>query len=168
MDNFMQLAKERYSVRKYKDTPIEDDKLDQIIEAGIVAPTAHNEQPWRCYVLKSPEALKKINDLTTCAFHAPVVLMFTYNKDEQWKNPLEEGVTAGQEDVSIVATHMMLEAWELGIGSCWVNYFPNTKTEEAFNIPDNERVVLLMPMGYAAEGSHPSHYHSRDELVKEL
>ena len=63
MDNFMQLAKERYSVRKYKDTPIEDDKLDQIIEAGIVAPTAHNEQPWRCYVLKSAEKDQRSDDL---------------------------------------------------------------------------------------------------------
>lgn len=172
MEDFMTLAKARYSVGKYKDTPIEDEKLDKIIEAGIIAPTAHNEQPWRCYVLRSPEALKKINDLTACAFHAPVVLMFTYNKDEQWKNPLEEGVTAGQEDVSIVATHMMLEAWELGIGSCWVNYFPNTKTEEAFNLPDNERVVLLMPMGYAQDGVHAAHLHnenrSKDELVKTL
>ena len=76
MEDFMTLAKARYSVRKYKDTPIEDDKLDKIIEAGIIAPTAHNEQPWRCYVLRSPEALKKINDglRFSCASGADVHL----------------------------------------------------------------------------------------------
>ena len=81
--NFETLIRERYSVRDYKDTPIEDEKLAKILEAGRIAPTAGNRQPQRIYVLKSPEALAKIREHTPCAFNAPVVLIVAYNKDEQ-------------------------------------------------------------------------------------
>ena len=169
---FMELAKERYSVRKFSDKPIEKEKLDAILEAGRIAPTGHNYQPYRVYVLKSEEAISKIRSLTRCAFNAPVVLMVTVRKDEEWVNPFEHGIRAGEQDASIVATHMMLEAWELGIGSCWVNYFPVTQTADAFALPLNEVPLLLMPIGYAAEGVHPAHLHtqrrSNEELVKEL
>jgi len=67
---FMELAKARYSVRKFSDKPIEKEKLDAILEAGRIAPTGHNYQPYRVYVLQSPEALEKIRGLTRCAFNA--------------------------------------------------------------------------------------------------
>ena len=81
--------------------------------------------------------------------------MFTYRTDEEWHNPLEKCAHSGIQDVSIVAAHAMFEAWELGIGSCWVNYFPNSKIEEAFGLPENEKLVLLMPIGYPAEDAKP-------------
>ena len=169
---FIDLAKERYSVRKFSDRPVEQEKLDRIIEAALVAPTAKNSQPWRMYVLKSEEALAKINALSRCIFGAPVVLLFTYDRNEEWKSPLEDGVHAGVEDASIVATHVMLEAWVQGLGSLWVNLFPNTETERAFDLPESERSVLLMPIGYADEGSGPSERHAlsrpADELVRYL
>lgn len=169
---FMDLAKARYSVRKFSDKPVEKEKLDAILEAGRIAPTGHNYQPYRVYVLQSPEALEKIRGLTRCAFNAPVVLMVTVRKDEEWVNPFEHSIRAGEQYASIVATHMMLEAWEQGIGSCWVNYFPVTQTADAFGLELNEVPLLLMPMGYAAEGVHAAHLHterrSNEELVKVL
>ena len=166
------VIRERYSVRDYKDTPIPADVLAEILEAARIAPTAGNRQPQRIYVLKSPEALAKIREITVCAFNAPVVLLFAYAADEQWTNPLEEGICAGQQDASIVATHVMLRAWDLGIGSCWVNRFPNTETGKAFGLPDNEVPVLLMPLGYPAEGNTPGPKHAQrkalEETVKEL
>ena len=169
---FLELAKKRFSVRKFTDQPVEKEKLDKVLEAGNIAPTAKNLQPQRIYVLQSEEALKKAYALTPCCYGAKTVLLFTYDIDEEWTNPLEDMIHSGDQDVSIVATHIMLEAEEQGLSTCWVNYFPNTKTEEAFNLPDNERVVLLMPMGYAQDGVHAAHLHnenrSRDELVKEL
>ena len=133
----MELAKARYSVRKFSDKPIEKAKMDAILEAGRIAPTGHNYQPYRVYVLQSPEALEKIRGLTRCAFNAPVVLMVTVRKDEEW-----------------------------------VNYFPVTKTADAFGLELNEVPLLLMPMGYAAEGVHAAHLHnerrSNEELVKVL
>lgn len=95
---FMDLAKARYSVRKFSDKPVEKEKLDAILEAGRIAPTGHNYQPYRVYVLQSPEALEKIRGLTRCAFNAPVVLMVTVRKDEEWVNPFEHSIRAGEQD----------------------------------------------------------------------
>lgn len=167
---FMDLAKSRYSVRKFSDKPIEKEKLDAILEAGRIAPTGHNYQPYRVYVLQSAEALEKIRGLTRCAFNAPVVLMVTVRKDEEWVNPFEYSIRAGEQDASIVATHMMLEAWDLGIGSCWVNFFPVTKTADAFQLELNEVPLLLLPIGYAAAGAKAAPQHaqrrSNDEPCK--
>ena len=105
---FLELAKLRYSVRKYSGKVVPKETLVKILEAGNVAPTAMNLQPQRIHVLQNPQKLAIIDKLTHCRYGAPVVLVFTYNKDEDWKNPKEEGVRSGVEDVSIVATHIML------------------------------------------------------------
>lgn len=157
--DFIELAKKRYSVRKFQEAQVEQEKIDRILEAGNIAPTARNQQPQRIYVCQSKEALDKIDSLTECRYGAPVVLVFTYNKDEDWKNPLEEGVNSGVTDVSIVATHVMLRAAELDLGTCWVGYFPNTKLEKSLGIPENERSVLIMPVGYPARGAKPADMH---------
>lgn len=158
---FSELAKERYSVRKFNEKPIEDEKLAMILEAGKVAPTARNNQPQRVYVIRSEEGLAKIRSCTRCAFNAPVVLMITYDKDTMWVNPFKETVNSGEVDASIVTTHMMLQAWELGIGSCWVGYFPPDQVHETFKLPENETVVALLPIGYPAEDAVPSDRHAQ-------
>ena len=165
--DFLELAGARYSVRKYAARPVEKEKLDRILEAGNLAPTAKNLQPQRVYVLRSEEALKKVAELTPCGFGAPVVLLFTYSADEEWKNPLQEGIRSGVEDVSIVATHVMLAAASIGLGTCWVNFFANRRVEEAFGIPKNERSVLLMPVGYPAEDSAPAAMHGKCKPLAE-
>ena len=169
---FMELAKARYSVRSFDPRPIEEEKLAKILEAGNIAPTAKNSQSQRIYVLRSEEALEKVRGLTKCHYGAPVVLLIAYDRDVQFKNPFEEGVSSGQQDASIVATHIMLEAWELGIGSCWVNLFAPTQTAKAFGLPENEVPVLLLPIGYPAEDAAPSERHALvrplDETVKIL
>lgn len=170
--NFMELARSRFAVRKFSDKPVEEEKLAHILEVGNLAPTAKNIQPQRIYVLKSSEALKKLSELTHCGYGAKLVLLFTYNADEDWKNPLEEGIHSGVEDVSIVATHIMLAAAEVGLGTCWCNYFSNSRLEETFNLPKNERAVLIMPIGYAADNAKPTALHTKrkslDEIVRTL
>lgn len=156
---FMELAKRRYAVRNYSDRQVSKETLVKILEAGNVAPTAMNFQPHRIRVLQKEEDLAKLDELTHCRYGASTVLLFTYDADEDWKNPLEEGVHSGVEDVSIVATHIMLQATELGVSTIWVNYFANSELEKAFGIPENEKSVLLMPVGYAAEDSKPSTSH---------
>ena len=169
---FNDVIRERFSVRQFDERPIEEEVLQRILEAGRIAPTAANKQPWRVSVIRSDEGLEKIRAISRCAFNAPVVLLFTYDENEQWRSPLEEGITSGQQDVSIVATHMMLAAWDLGIGSCWVNFFPQSETGRAFGLPENEKPVLLLPIGYPGEKAKPSPMHSQrkplEELVKDL
>ena len=117
---FQELARMRYSVRAYQDTPIEEEKLNQILEAGRIAPTACNNQPQKIYVARSEEARKKLASVSRCTFGAPVILVVCYDHDRNWKNRLMPGYESGETDAAIVCTHMMLQAAELGIGSCWV------------------------------------------------
>lgn len=166
--DFMDLAKARYSVRKFADTPIEQEKLDRILEAALIAPSAKNSQAWRIYVARSEEALAKLNGLSRCIFGAPVVLIVGYDTTEEWHNPFEEGIHSGDQDASIVATHAMLEAWELGIGSIWVNLFPNFKTARELGLPDTFVPVCLMPMGYIASDAEPSPRHEQYRPIDEL
>ena len=164
---FMKLAAQRYSVRKFSDAPVEPEKLSAVLDAGNIAPTAKNLQPQRIYVLSSAEALEKVDGLTRCRFGAPVVLLIAYDADEDWKNPLEEGIHAGQQDASIVATHIMLAAAEAGLGTCWVNLFPNSQANEAFDLPESIVPVLLMPIGYAALDAKPSRLHDERKPLEE-
>lgn len=166
--DFTELAQARYSVRKFSDKAVESEVLKRILEAGLLAPTAKNNQPQRIYVLQSKEALDKLDSLTHCRYGAGTVLLFTYNTDEDWKNPLEEGVHSGVEDVSITATYIMLRAIELGVYTTWCNYFANSKLEQAFDLPENEKAVLIMPIGYPAEGVAPAPAHTESKKLEEI
>ena len=169
---FMELAKSRFATRKFSDKAVEAEKLSAVLEAAQIAPTAKNQQPWRIYVIQSETALAKLSELTHCAYGAKSVLLFTYKTGEVWQNPLEEGIHSGIEDVSIAATHAMLEATEQGLNTCWCNYFSNSKLEAALGLSADEKAVVLMPLGYAAPDAKPAPMHeatkSLDELVKYL
>ncbi len=168
MADLLEIMKQRYSVRDYDPRQVEPEKLARVLEAGRIAPTAKNIQPWRVRVLQSPEALEKIRGLTRCAFNAPLVLMVTVEEAEEWHNAFEPEIRAGEVDAAIVGTHMMLEAAALGLGTCWVGYFPPTKTREAFALPEGERPVFLMPLGYPAAGAAPSDRHEKRRPLMEL
>ena len=158
---FETVIRDRFSCKKFKPIKIEEEKLQKILEAGNIAPTATNAQPQRIYVIESEESIAKLDTLTRCRYGAQTVLLIAYDEVEAWKNPLQEGIQSGVEDASIVATHMMLEAYNLGIDSCWVNFFPNTKLEEAFNLPKTERSVLLLPLGYKEDDVKPLPNHTK-------
>lgn len=164
---FSELAESRYSVRKFDGRTIEQETMQTILKAGNVAPTGCNYQPQRIYVITNPEKIELLNQISKCIFGAKTVLLFTYDTNEDWKNPLENGVHSGIQDVSIVATHIMLQAWELGVGTCWVNYFSPSRLEKEFALPENEKAVLLMPVGYPAEDSEPLVMHSQYKDISE-
>ena len=162
----LELAKARYSVRKFAEKPVEEEKLQKVLAAGACAPTAKNQQPQKIYVLESEDAIGKIRGITRCAFNAPVVLMVCGCKDQAWVNPFNDRSSA-EMDCSIVTTQMMLQAQELGLGTCWVCWFDTKQTKEAFNIPENEEVFALLPLGYPAESSHPSSMHDSRKALEE-
>ncbi len=164
---FLELASQRYSVRKYSDAPVEKEKLDKIFRAIMLAPTAENFQPQKVYVLQSPEAQAKLDAMTYCRFGAPVVLVFAYSSKD-WKNPHEDGVHSGDQDVSIAATHAMMEAQELGLGTCWGNDFSNTELARALGLPEDEKIVLVMSLGYPAANSKPISLHFKSKDVSEV
>lgn len=171
MKDFMELAAARYSVRKFSEKPVEQEKIDLIVRAGHLAPTGCNNQPQRVFVVRSAEAMEKFRRCTRCHFGAPMALMICYDKTECWVRKYD-GADCGWVDASIVATHMMLEAFELGIGSTWVMYFDPEAVRREFALEENIVPVALMPMGYSAEDAEPAALHAQfrpmEETVREL
>ena len=171
--DFMELAAERYSVRSYSDRPVEQEKIDQILKAAQLAPTAVNFQPQMIYVLKSKEAMSEINRLCRCIYGAPMVFLICSDERKTWKSQTERGYSSGEMDCSIVCTHMMLEAWELGLGSVWVILFHLNAVAEAFELPPYIKPICLLPVGYASEDSIPyapwhDVYRPIESFTKEL
>jgi nitroreductase len=155
-------------VRKFKQTPVEKEKLDLVLEAGRNAPTAANKQPQRILVITEAEGLEKVDSCTPCRFGAPVVLLVCFDKDECWVRPFD-GERSGWVDASIVTTHLMLQAADIGLGSTWVMYFDAEKARAAFGLPENIVPAALLPLGCPAEDAAPADRHSdrqpRDKLV---
>lgn len=168
MNDFLSLAKARYSVRAYKPTPISEAALARVLEAGQVAPTACNAQAVHTYVLQSDSALATVRHMTKYTFNAPTVLLVCYDSERTWHNKLEEGITSGQQDAAIVATHMMLEAWTQNLGTCWVDLFPNSRLAAALHLPVNHQPVLLMPIGIPADDAQPNPLHHQTRPLAEL
>lgn len=166
--NFIELVKERYAVRSFSDRPVEDEKLNQILEAGRLAPTAVNEQPQRIYILKSPEALKKVRSVCRYALNAPVVLLICYDKNVSWKaEKYGDDFDAGEMNACIVTTTMMMEAAELGVGTLWVRGYHSQDVIDVFNLPENIVPVCMLDLGYPSDQSKPSPSHfSRLPLEK--
>ncbi|MBR3538630.1 MAG: nitroreductase family protein [Eubacterium sp.] len=171
--DFMELAADRYSVRSFSDRPVEQEKIDKILKAAQLAPTAVNFQPQMIYILKSEEAMAKINRLCRCIYGAPMVFLVCSDENRTWKSQTERGYSSGEMDCSIVCTHMMLEAWEQGIGSVWVRLFDVKAVAKAFGFPSNIKPVCLLPVGYATEDCVPyapwhDVYRPIEDFVEEL
>ena len=139
---FREVVKARYSCKKYSARQVEPEKLAAILEAGRLAPTAKNLQEQHIYVLQSEETLAKVDAVTPCRYGAPTVLVVAL------------------EDATIVATHMILAAADEGVDSCWINYLDPEKLAEILGLPGQEEVLMVMDLGYAADGSGPLPNHT--------
>jgi len=160
--DFEKVITERYSVRKFKDTSLSEEDIKKILSAGHKAPTGCNFQPQRILVINTDEALAKLRRATKCHFDAPAAMLVCYNEDESWTRPYD-GALSAPVDAAIVATHMMLEAHSIGVGSCWVMHFDPSAMRKEFNIPKNIVPCALLVMGYPSEDAKPlgMHFDSR-------
>ena len=163
---FKEVISKRYSCKKYNGVQIEQEKLDAILEAGRLAPTAKNLQEQHIYVLQSTEALEKIDSVTPCRYGAPTVLVVAFDKNNVFTYPGGKR-DSGVEDASIVATHMILAAADEGVASCWVNFFDPEKLAQALGLPENEEVLMVMDLGYPAEDAFPLPNHSSRKALCE-
>ncbi len=163
---FSEVIRARYSCRKYEARQIEKEKLEEILEAGRLALTAKNLQEQHVYVVQSPEGLAKIDKATPCRFGAPTVLVVAFDKNNVFVYPGGKR-DSGIEDASIVATHMILAAKNAGIDSCWLNFFNPEELAKDLGLPENEEILMLMDLGYAAADAVPAPAHtSRKELSR--
>ena len=120
--DFVTLAKERYSCRKLSDKPVEQEKIDKIIEVILSAPTACNIQPFKVWVIQSEDVIEKITKTTNFTFGAKTILALGTKQDKAWVRPFD-GMNYADVDGAIVGTQIMLEVQALGLGTTWVGYF---------------------------------------------
>ena len=165
--DFETLSARRYSLRKFSPAPVEAEKLALILEAGQNAPTAHNLQPQRIFVLQTPEALEKADGCTASHFHPPVMLVVAYDAQAAWKRETD-GKNHGEIDAAIAATQMMLQAADLGLGTTYVGMFEPEKLISAFPEMAGLTPIALLPLGYPAETAHPSRLHADRKPMEEL
>ena len=164
--DFNDVVKNRYSCKKYSDQKVEDEKLQAILEAGRLAPTAKNLQEQRIYVISSAEGLAKIDSVTPCRYGAPTVLVVAFDKNNVFTYPGGKA-DSGVEDAAIVATHMILAAAAEGVDSCWVNFLDPDRLAQILGLPDNEEILMVMDLGYAAEGAGPLPNHASRKPLSE-
>lgn len=165
--NFLEMAEKRYSVRRFDSArKVEKEKIDNMLKAAQKGPSAHNFQSWRVLVLESEEAVAKLPDCTPCHYHAPLAFVVGYDEEACWKREAD-GEPAGQVDAVIAAVHMMFEAYEQGLGCCWVMGFDEAALRDAYHIPKTIKPVAILVCGYPREDVRPSSRHGvRQELEK--
>ncbi len=163
---FKEVIQNRYSCKKYSERPLEPEKLEAILKAGRLAPTAKNLQEQRIYVLRSAEALSKVDAVTPCRYGAGTVLAVAFDRNTVFTYPGGKR-DSGVEDATIVATHMILAAADAGVDSCWINFFDPDQLAASLGLPENEEVLMLMDLGYAAEGAGPLPNHENRKPLEE-
>lgn len=160
--NFLDNAKKRYSVRSYKSQKVEQEKLDLILEAARVAPTAENLQPVRLIVVQEKEGLAKIEKAANI-YNAPLAVIVCADHSTAWTRPFDKKQT-GDIDASILTDHMMLQASELGLGTVWVCYFKPDILSQEFNLPENLEPVNILVIGYADEEPADPDRHGKTRI----
>lgn len=172
MDNerigFLGFAKQRYSVREYTNTKIENEKLQKILEAGRIAPTACNMQPQKLIVVQNEEGLKKIG-LSANIYGAPLAIIVCSDNSKSWTR-FFDSKQYSDIDATIVTDHMMLEAADLGLGSVWIGYFNPEIIKREFNLPSGIEPINILAIGYASKNTEAAQNHLNnrkciDEIV---
>lgn len=154
MTDFLELARSRYSCRSFSERPVEAEKLDALVEAAVAAPTAVDRQPWHLWVVESPDAVARLSALTRFGFGARVILVLGARADEAWVRKYD-GRNFADVDASIVGTHIMLAAHDLGLGTTWVGHFDAPAVQEAFPETAGYDLVALSPWGTPPRATSP-------------
>jgi nitroreductase len=170
-DAFMQILESRYSCHSFSSYPVQESKLQMILEAGRLAPSAGNNQPTRIWVVKSEEALARLHTVHPC-YGAPVVLIVGCRNEEAWVRE-SDGVNAAKTDAAILLTHLMLTATDAGLANMWIWDFDPSKVREALPETQGHGIYALLAIGHPAEGEgNPTELHSErkplDRIVKTL
>ncbi len=161
--NVFEAIKTRRSVRKYKPQPIPEDHLKQILTAAQLAPSAGNKQPWRFVVVKDPETKKKLGTIarnqTWISDAGVVVAALAMDR----KSP-EVYERWAERDVMTAVEHMVLSAWELGYGACWIGAFEEDQVKELLKVPEEMTVIVLLPIGVPDQKPEPRGRKNLEEL----
>jgi nitroreductase len=164
--SFLELARKRYSVRAYKPEMVEEEKLQQVLEAARLAPTACNLQPFRLIVIhtKGREAeLRRVYG-SSWFVQAPIVICVCGIPSESWVR--RDGKNYCEVDVTIAMDHLILAAADLGLGTCWIGAFNPDAAREVLGLPDDVEPIAFTPLGYPADQPGNKSRNPLDELVR--
>jgi nitroreductase len=165
MTSFIELAKKRYSSRKYLHKPVEEEKLLLVLEAARIAPSAANKQPWIFYIVRNETKRKLISE----AYHrdwlksAPVIIVACADHDNAWIR--SDNKDHGDIDLAIAIDHMTLQASELGLSTCWICNFDPKKCREILKLSEHVEPIAILPLAYPADSADVNRH---DETRKKL
>ncbi|HPZ42575.1 MAG TPA: nitroreductase family protein [Bacillota bacterium] len=164
--SFMELVKKRYSVRSYKPDPVEKEKLEMVLEAARLAPTAANRQPITFIVVRTEGRKAELSRIYGRAFftEAPLVICVCYTPKKAWTR--SDGKCYGEVDATIAMDHLIMAATELGLGTCWIAAFDPKAAREVLGLPDDVEPVAFTTLGYPADKAVSKNRKPLSELVR--
>lgn len=163
MDVYEAITK-RYSVRAYEDRPVEEDKLQRILDAGRLAPSARNLQAWKFVIARDEQlraALAKAADQSFLA-EAPIIIAVVSIEPDR---KMYCGIAAGPVDCAIAIDHMTLAAVAEGLGTCWIGHFDQDACCELLAVPPKAKIIELLALGYPAAAAPPKKRKAISEVV---
>lgn len=163
---FCEVIEKRYSVRAYKPDPVEQDKLEQILEAARLAPTAANRQPFQFVVIHTTGREEELDRIYASPWfvQAPLVICACGISSQGWVR--RDGRSYCDVDVAIAMEHLILAAANLGLGTCWIGAFNPTVTREILDLPDDVEPIAFTPLGYPDDELKPKRRKPLDEIVR--
>lgn len=164
--DFIDLTRQRYSVRAYKPDPVEETKLQQVLEAARLAPTAANRQPFQLIVIHTAgrqAELKRIYHRDWFS-QAPIVIGICAVPPVAWVR--RDGKNYADVDATIAMDYLILAAADLGLGTCWVAAFDPAAAREVLHLPENVEPIAFTPLGYPADQPRPKDRKPLAELVR--
>ena len=165
--DFKTLIQNRYSCRAFAARAVEQEKVDRILEAGRIAPTAVNKQPVHVWAVTGPDALEAIKGVTRSNYGAPVLLVVGCRPADAWVRRYD-GKNGAEVDASIVATYLMLAAEDEGLATLWVGSFDPALLKGILPGSEGYELVAMINVGYAGEGSVPSAMHGNRIPMEEF
>jgi nitroreductase len=164
--SFSNIINSRRSIRNYKHDPIPEEMLSKILEAGRLAPSACNLQPWIFVVLKGKEQVSRLASAydREWLLDAPAVIIVCIDRKTSWKR--SDGRDYGDVDAAIAMDYMILQAAELGLGTCWIANFKKESLIKAVDIPEGFEPVVLTPVGFPAKMPDVRPRKSIEEIVR--
>lgn len=162
---FLELAQKRYSVRGYTEAPVSDEMLKQILEAGRLAPSAANFQPWHFIVVRDPAVKARLAEAYKKDWfrNAPVIIVVCASPNQAWTR--QDGRNYAFVDAAIAMDHMTLCAADLGLGTCWIAAFDPAKVRNVLGLPGYVEPVAMTPLGYAAVPATPKKRKALSAIV---
>ncbi|MBN3034130.1 MAG: nitroreductase family protein [Bacteroidales bacterium] len=168
MSAFLDLAKRRFSVRSYRPDPLRKEDLDYILEAGRVAPSAANYQPWFFVVVENGHQRARLAEAYPRDWFAvaPVMLVICIDHDCTWKRG--DGKDHGDMDAAIAADHMTLAAADIGLGTCWICNFNREMVSHILRLPESIEPVIILSLGAPDGEGDPSRHDTKRKPAAEI